>query len=81
MQYDSSVYLLLHRTLYRFFGPPVGALVEVIAVLLSVVLAILARKHEDASFGIVFAAVCMIVTQAIWWVWVYPANLAMWRCR
>lgn len=77
MRYDSSFYLTLQRTLYLLFGAPLGAAIEVGAVAGSVVLAFLVRRLRNAFFLTVTAAVCMSAAQATWWLWVNPANAAM----
>jgi hypothetical protein len=77
MRYDASLYLTLQRTLYPLFGAPMGAAIEVGAVAGSVILAFLARRRRNAFALTMTAAICMLAAHAIWWLWVNPANVAM----
>jgi hypothetical protein len=77
MRYDASLYLTIQRTLYLLFGVPLGAAIEVGAVVGSVILVFLARKRRPALPLTVAAAVCMLMAHAIWWIWVNPANWAI----
>lgn len=55
---------------------PLGASIEVGAVIASVVLVFLIRRRSPAFALTAIAAVCMVVAHAIWWIWVNPANTA-----
>jgi len=77
MDYDAILYLTLHRTLYLLFGAPVGAAIEVGAVLGSIGLTVLARGHRAAWAFTVAGAACMVIAHVMWWVWVNPANGAL----
>ena len=48
MAYEAATYLLLHRTLYEFFGPPLGGFIEAGAVLSSVALVFFVRRRGRA---------------------------------
>lgn len=76
MRYDSSLYLTLQRTLYVLFGVPLGASIEVGAVISSVILAVLVRRRSPAFALTAIAAACMVFAHAIWWIRVNPANMA-----
>jgi hypothetical protein len=67
MNYGPAMYLLLHRTLYEFFGPPVGAFVEAGAVVSSVALVFFVRRRRQAFLLSAVAAVCMLIAHVIWW--------------
>jgi hypothetical protein len=77
MAYDAALYLSLHRTLYLLFGAPVGAAIEVGAVLSSIGLIVLVRGHRSTFAFTVVGAVCMLIAHVIWWIWVNPANRAL----
>ena len=74
MHYDASLYLSLHRTLYPLFGAPVGAAIEVGAVLGSIGLILLAHRRTPSFAFTLVGAACMLIAHATWWVWVNPAN-------
>lgn len=76
MRYDGALYLTVQRTLYLLFGAPLGATIEVGAVVSSVVLAFLVRNRSPAFALCVAGAMCMAAAHAIWWIWVNPANMA-----
>jgi hypothetical protein len=59
------------------FGAPVGAAIEVGAVLSSIGLIVLVREHRPAFAFTVAGAVCMLIAHVIWWIWVNPANRAL----
>ena len=58
MNYEPATYLLLHRTLYEFFGPPVGGFIEAGAVVSSVALFGVRRRRRAFLLSAV-GAVCM----------------------
>ena len=78
LDYDPSLYLTLHRSLYRHFGAPIGAFLETGAVVGSVVLAWMVRNGYRQGFALTAAgAACVAASHIAFWVWVYPANQAM----
>jgi len=77
MHYGAALYLTLHRTLYLLFGAPLGAAIEVGAVLSSIGLACVTRGHRSSFAFSVAGAACMLVAHAMWWIWVNPANSAL----
>lgn len=79
MRYDGPLYLTIQRSLYVLFGAPLGAAIEVGAVVSSVALVFLVRRRGRAFALTVAAAVCMVIAHAIWWIWVNPANIAFFR--
>jgi len=74
MRYDAALYLTLHRTLYLLFGAPVGAAIEVGAVLSSIGLIFLARGPGPSFAFTLVGAACMLIAHVMWWIWVSPAN-------
>jgi hypothetical protein len=77
MRYDGPLYLTVNRTLYLLFGAPLGASVEVGAVVSSIGLVFLVRRHRLSFVWSLAAAVCMVAAQILWWIWVNPANTAL----
>src|SRR5262245_4668168 len=77
MKFDASLYLTLQRTLYLLFGAPLGAAIEVGAVLSSIGLIFLARGHRTSIAFTVAGAACILIAHVIWWIWVNPANGAL----
>lgn len=63
---------------YQYFGPPVGAILEGGAWIAAVLLAVLSRKRDRPIFFLTLAAaICMILTQAVFWTFVMPVNNQM----
>lgn len=78
MRYGASLYLTLQRSLYLLFGAPLGAAIEVAAMVGPFILIFVMRRRARNSFRLtIAAAVCMATAHAIWWIWVNPANAAM----
>lgn len=73
MNYDA---MLWHETLevYELFGPPVGAIIEGGAWISAVILALLLHRRELASRWTVIGAAFFVLTQVIWWLFVFPVN-------
>jgi len=74
MRFDAALYLTVHRTLYLLFGAPLGAAIEVGAVLSSIGLIFLARGHGPSFAFTIVGAACMLIAHVTWWIWVNPAN-------
>jgi hypothetical protein len=70
------LYLTVQRMLYLLFGVPSGVSIEVGAVAASAILIFLVRKCRPAFAITLAGAVCIIVADTIWWIWVSPANSA-----
>lgn len=78
MQYDPSLYLTLHRSLYVAFGwPNVGAFIELGAILAAIVLAFLVYQRRPAFWLTVFGAICLLTGLAVYFSFIEPANIAM----
>lgn len=73
MAYEGRLWLTVSQTLYATFGT-VGAAFEVGAVVACVILAILVRQRHPAFGWTMFAAVCVIVSHAAFWIWLAPVN-------
>lgn len=80
LQYDPGLWSSVTNVAgtYRFFGPPVGAILEGGAWVLAVIWAIVARKQSRAVFYLaLLGALCMVLTQVAWWSFVFPVNKLM----
>lgn len=78
MQYDASLYLTLHRTLYMAFGwPNIGAFIELGAILAAAVLVFLVRKRRPAFSLTLVGALCLVTGLAVYFAFIEPANAAM----
>lgn len=75
LEYEGSLYLRLHRTLYWGFGT-IGAVVDVGAVIAAVVLAFVMRGRPGFRWALLGAA-ALVVAHVSWWIWVAPVNQAM----
>ncbi|MCE0723579.1 MULTISPECIES: DUF1772 domain-containing protein [Legionella] len=76
LTYDSALWLNLLQTLYPTFGR-VSGVCEIGAVVTSLVLVVAIRNHPKAFFWTLLAALCLVVTHAIFWIWVAPVNAAL----
>ena len=76
LTYDSALWLNLLQTLYPTFGK-VSGICEIGAVLAVVVLVVAIRNRPNAFRWTLVAAVCLVVTHAIFWVLVAPVNAAL----
>jgi hypothetical protein len=76
MTYDGALWVRLLQTLYPAFGK-ISGLCEIGAVVTAAVLALLLRHHRPAFGWALVAALAMIATHAIFWVWVAPVNAAL----
>lgn len=61
---------------YRFFGPPIGALIESGAWLTAVVLTVVLRKRR-AFWPTLIGAAFMVAAHITWWAFVFPVNNQM----
>jgi hypothetical protein len=73
MSYDAPLWRST-QSMYRLFGPPIGAIVEGGAWLTSVVLAVFVRKRRPAFRWTVGGAACFVLAQVLWWLFVFPVN-------
>ncbi len=76
MQYDSRLYVMLHRTLYPTFGQTAGW-AEGFALMSAIGLAWRVRKRGAAFPLTATAAVCQVAAMAVFLVFVQPANQTM----
>jgi hypothetical protein len=77
MQYEPSLYVRLHRTLYPTFGKTAGP-AEAVAVASTAALAWLERRQRRRSSRLTIAAAgCLAAAHGIFWSIVQPANVEM----
>jgi hypothetical protein len=76
MSYDAEMWRNT-QSMYQYFGPPIGAIIESGAWLSVVVLAVLLRRRHPAFGWALVGAICMVTAQAAWWVLVNPVNNIM----
>ena len=76
MAYDGVLWLKLLKTLYWGYGT-IGAVIEVGAVITSVVLAYLVRHHHKVFIWTLTGAICMVAAHVSWWIWVRPVNVRL----
>lgn len=74
---DGALWLKVFQTLYPPAFGTVGAVLEVGAVLTTIVLVFMVRGRRLAFGWSILAAVCMIATHAAFWIWVAPVNATM----
>ena len=75
MNYSAALWLKLLQTLYWGYGT-IGAVIEVGAVVASVVLVFMVRHHKKSVCmdTIISGVLCMVAAHAAWWIWVRPVN-------
>jgi len=73
MNYAAPLWLVVSQTLYAKFGT-VGAVFEVGAVVTSVVLVVLVRRRRPAFGWTALCALCLVLANAAYWVWLAPVN-------
>jgi hypothetical protein len=73
LKYDGTMWLSLQQTLYPMFGR-VSGVCEIGAVITSLVLVVAVRKRPKAFPWTLLGAFSVIVTHAIFWIWVAPVN-------
>jgi uncharacterized membrane protein len=76
LKYDGAMWLNLLQTLYPTFGK-VSGICEIGAVVAALVLVISVRKHFKVFRWALLGASCLVVTHAIFWIWVAPVNAAL----
>ncbi len=74
MRYDGQLYARVNNSLYLTFGTAPGIAIEIGSILAAVGLAFLVRKRRPAFPLTLAGAICLIVAQAIWWVFIFPVN-------
>jgi len=75
--FDGALWLTLLQRLYPAGFGTVGAFCEVAAVVMSVVVTVLLRRHTRAFRWMLAGALGMVATHAIFWIWVAPVNAAL----
>jgi hypothetical protein len=76
MTYEGSLWVVLLQTLYVQFGT-IGAAFEVGAVITSLTLVFMLRHQPATLIWAAIGASCMVVAHAVFWIWVYPVNVAL----
>lgn len=76
LTYDGALWLNLLQTLYPTFGR-VSGVCEIGAVVAALVLVAAIRDRRKAFRWTLLAAACLVVTHAIFWIWVAPVNAAL----
>ena len=76
MQYSAELYMAVTSTLYRLFGT-VGAVIQVSAVLMAVVLSFLVRGRQAFRWTL-YGTLCLVLSLVLWFALVQPVN-AEWR--
>src|SRR4051794_19490083 len=74
LRYDGALWLTLLQTLYPPGFGTFGAGFEVAAVVTAIVLVALVRTREAAFGWTVAGALCLVVSHAVFWIWVAPVN-------
>lgn len=77
LQYEGSLYVTVQNSLYRLFGPPLGASIEVGSLITSLVLAFLVRKHRKVFYWTVAGALCLAIALAAYFVFTEPVNVVI----
>ena len=73
LNYDGALWLTLLQTLYPTYGM-VSGIGEIGAVVATVILTVAVRSAPRVFHWSLLAALCMVVTHAIFWIWVQPVN-------
>lgn len=83
LAYEADLYTRLHTSLYGWWGfPGVGGVLEPLAVLSSVALAVAARRHGASPRTIAAAALLLVLAFPVIYFWrVAPSNAAFWEAR
>jgi len=74
---NGTEWLAVQQNLYVTFGAPIGASIEVLAILLTWILAISVRKRRPALYWTIVAAVCVTAGLAAWFSLVAPMNAVL----
>jgi hypothetical protein len=73
LAYQGPVWLLLQQTLYGNYRL-LGLMIELGALACALTLVLLVRARRPARGWTLFAAVCLLGAQAVWWLGVVPVN-------
>jgi hypothetical protein len=76
MSYDAELWRAT-QSMYRMFGPPVGSIIEIGALVLAAILTYLVRQRRPAFSWTLVCAVCLFAAQAAWWLLINPVNNVM----
>lgn len=73
--YPPSLYITLQNSLYYWFGT-VGAIIDLGAVITTVILTVLVRHRRPALPLTAAAAACQIAALSVWFAFINPVNVA-----
>jgi hypothetical protein len=76
MSYDAQLWRAT-QSMYQMFGPPVGAIIDVGAVILSIALVFFVRHRHRAFWWTLAGAGLLVAGHAIWWIYINPINNTM----
>jgi hypothetical protein len=75
MLYKGELWATVNKSLYWVFAPPVGAIIEMGAILSAIVLSFVVRKHNFAFRLTLIATVCLVIAFFVVWVgFIAPMN-------
>jgi Domain of unknown function (DUF1772) len=74
MQYEGSLYLTLQNTLYRWFGPPIGAALEIGSLLSSLVLVFLMRNRGSLLYYMLSTTFLLVIAIIVYFIFSDPVN-------
>lgn len=75
MLYNAELWATVNKSLYWVFAPPVGAIIEMGAILSTIVLTFLVRKHRPAFRLTLIATLCLVVAFFVIWIgFIAPMN-------
>jgi hypothetical protein len=79
MQYDAALYVTIQNSLYQYFGAPgPGAWITVGAVLSTIALTVLVRKHRPAVWWTLAGTLCLAIAfPLIYFLRIEPINVVI----
>jgi len=77
MRFEGSLYVTIQNSLYRLFGPPLGASIEVGALITTLVLAFLVRRRRTSFYWTAAGALCLAVALAVYFAFTEPVNVVI----
>lgn len=75
MQYAPQLYIRLNNSLYAWFGPPLGAAINVGAVVVTAALAWLTRRHRHLRLFTGIAGLLQVAQLVVYFARVEPVNM------
>ena len=77
LSYDGPTWLHLLQTLYPPLFGPVSGTCEIAATIASMILVALLWRRSERWGWTAVAAGCLLVTHAVFWIWVRPVNATL----